>query len=207
MDRDVGADVVSRRSSWVRRLRTDAGTFYLKCYEYSSWGDRIQNWAKWTAPWRKSRAARECEAFAWLAERGFPAPAHFACLERRRAGFLVGATILTSAAPGFSADRLLESATPEQRTQTARAIGRFVRALHLAGFRDRNLDLRNLIVAGERIVKIDSPRHRIVPPETAEDALARADWARLLPQLAAYGVAEDAAGAGSDGAASLGPRD
>ena len=188
MDRSAGTPVVDQRSSWVRRHRTSAGEFYVKVYQYDSWGNRLRNWGKWTAPWRPSRAQRECAAFAWLAANGFSSPAHFACFERRQAGFLACAAVATSSIPGISADRLLADSGPDQRARTARDIGAFVRRLHRAGFRDRNLDLRNLIVDGDRITKIDSPRHRIVRPGRRDDALARADWARLLPQLEKFGV-------------------
>ena len=83
---------------------------------------------------------------------------------------------------------LLRGSDEHTRVATARAVGLFVRALHRAGFRDRNLDLRNLIVDGDRVTKIDSPRHRLVEPGDHDDALRRADWDRLLPQLAAFGV-------------------
>jgi hypothetical protein len=42
------------------------------------------------------------------------------------------------------------------------------------------------------IAKIDSPRHRLVPPGATNDRLARADWMRLLPQLEAFGIAATA---------------
>ena len=66
---------------------------------------------------------------------------------------------------------------------------------HQAGFRDRNLDLRNILVRRERdgwaIAKIDSPRHRIVRPGRVDDALARADHARLDADLARLGFASE----------------
>ena len=65
--------------------------------------------------------------------------------------------------------------------------------MHDLGFRDRNLDLRNLLLADDRsslaIAKIDSPRHRLVRIGEPNDRLARADWTRLLPQLDAFGIA------------------
>ena len=192
MNRSVGTPVVDHRSSWVRRHRTSAGDFFVKVYQYDSWGCRLRNWCKWTAPWRPSRAQRECAAYEWLAANGFSSPAHFACFERRQAGFLAVAAVATSRLPGISADQLLADSGPEQRARTARAIGAFVRRLHRAGFRDRNLDLRNLVIHGDQVTKIDSPRHRIVRPGGQEDALARADWARLLPQLEAFGVSASA---------------
>lgn len=191
-DPSAGAPVVTHRSSWVRRLTTDAGEFYVKCYEYRGWKDRTRNWAKWTAPWRPSRPARECAAYSWLRSHGFLAPAHFACLEQRHCGFLTRAFVITSSLGGLSAERFLAQASRCEREAAARLIGRFVRALHTAGFRDRNLDLRNLIVDGDQVAKIDSPRHRVLKPGPATDSLARADWSRLLPQLATFDAAETA---------------
>jgi len=45
---------------------------------------------------------------------------------------------------------------------------------------------------GEQIAKIDSPRHVLVRPGAREDRLSRADWARLLPQLAKFGLEQAA---------------
>lgn len=85
----------------------------------------------------------------------------------------------------------------------AAAIGELVGRLHHLGFRDRNLDLRNLLVQrtaeGWQIAKIDSPRWRLVRPGARIDAATRADWLRLGPQLAAFGVLE-AARAAADAA-------
>jgi hypothetical protein len=71
-----------------------------------------------------------------------------------------------------------------------------VAKLHRLGFRDGNLDLRNLLLANDRsqlvLTKIDSPRYRIVRAGKAHDARARADWDRLRPQLRVFEI-EDAA--------------
>ena len=114
--------------------------------------------------------------------------------EWRRLGFLVRATLVTAAFDGVDAATLLPTLTPPQRCEVAACIGVFVASLHAAGFRDGNLDLRNLLVGrrgnGWRITKIDSPRCRLVPAGTHTDRLARADWNRLLPQLHALGLAD-----------------
>jgi hypothetical protein len=68
----------------------------------------------------------------------------------------------------------------------------------VAGFRDRNLDLRNLIAVCAThepsweptdwsIYKVDSPRFRIVSPKAGKDALAAADLVRLERSLASLG--------------------
>jgi hypothetical protein len=194
--RDTGEAVVDHRSSWVRKLPIGAATFFIKNYEYISWSDRTGNWAKWTAPWRQSRAARECAALTWLRAHGFAAPEPLACFESRRLGFLQQATLITSAFDGAAADQILSTADATTQRDLAAAIGAFVNALHERGFRDRNLDLRNLLIQQHNeqitIAKIDSPRFRLVQPGRREDALAIADWNRLLPQLAQFGIADEA---------------
>lgn len=194
--RNTGQIVVDHRSSWVRRVTTEAIDAFIKTYEYTSWGDRLGNWAKWTAPWRRSRAARECLALTWLRDHGFAAPEPLACFEWRQRGFLSRAALLTAAFDGTAADAILPTADPSQRREIAKAIGAFVVALHERGFRDRNLDLRNLLVHQGNgqitIAKIDSPRFRLLPKGRRDDSLAAADWQRLLPQLAQFGVADDA---------------
>lgn|GEM_PF-5384180 len=188
--REAGARVTDRRSSWVRRVRLDKDVIYVKSYDYRTCRDRLGNWMKWTAPWRASRAARECAAFKWLTQNAFPAPRHYACIEWRVAGFARRATLITSEIRGVPADQALEKAKGPARRTVASQLGRFIGDLHRAGFRDRNLDLRNLIIDGDDVVKIDSPRHLIVPPNRADDWHARADWRRLRPQLAKFGVDE-----------------
>lgn len=100
------------------------------------------------------------------------------------------ATLVSAAVPGAPADQLLAGCARREATALAARIARFVSALHRAGFRDRNLDLRNLLIDGEQIYNIDSPRHRIVKPDSGDDRWRRADWDRLLPQLATFGVRE-----------------
>lgn len=87
---------------------------------------------------------------------------------------------------------MLPSLAAAERIDAAVAIGRFVYRLHELGFRDRNLDLRNLLLlrtaAAWQVTKIDSPRFVLRPPSRDEDALSRADWQRLAPQLAVFGL-------------------
>lgn len=183
--RAMGECVTDHRSSWVRSVAVEGTSAFVKTYDYATWHDRLRNWGKWTAPWRRSRAARECAAFRWLAGKGFPTPGTYACFEWRTLGFLRRATLVTARAPGTPADRLLAEGKDAGRRALTERIARFVRELHVLGFRDRNLDLRNLIVADDGITNIDSPRHRIVAAGRTDDALARADWQRLLPQFPA----------------------
>ncbi|MBL8750527.1 MAG: phosphotransferase [Planctomycetes bacterium] len=190
---DLGAAVATHRSSWVRRIETPRGTVYLKTYEYRSWADRLRNLGKWTAPGRSSRAAREFDALSWLRGHGLPAPEPIAAHEWRTFGFLRRTTLVTAAFPGESVATLLPNLPNDDRDALARAIGGLVAHLHRLGFRDRNLDTRNLVAHRGRdgrwvVAKIDSPRHRLLHAGAANDHLARADWDRLLPQLAPFGV-------------------
>jgi hypothetical protein len=113
------------------------------------------------------------------------------------------AILVTVAWPGQSLDRLLPELPEARRQQLAKDLGHFVANLHRRGFRDRNLDLRNLL-ARERpdrsfeLCKIDSGRFRIVAAGHSDDALARADWDRLLPQLEPFGIAAPVRAAASD---------
>jgi hypothetical protein len=149
---------------------------------------------KRTGPGTRSRAAREFDALQWLLAHGLPGPEPLAVLEERRFGFLVRATLVTTAFAGEPTDELMQRLPVADREQLAVAIGRFVRKLHGLGFRDRNLDLRNLLgqrmSGGWSIAKLDSPRHVLRAPGNELDALARADWARLLPQLERFGLGE-----------------
>ena len=198
-DPGAGDPVVTHRTSWVRRLAIAGGLIYVKTYDYPTWGARLGNWAKHTAPWRRSRPSHEVRALVWLAANGFHTPRPLAVLEWRTAGFLRRATLATTACAGEPADRLLAIAPAAERPAIATAIGGFVAALHRCGFRDRNLDLRNLIVHRNGpsfvVAKIDSPRFRLVRPGDRDDRLRRADWQRLLPQLATFGVADAAVAA------------
>ncbi|MEO6593205.1 MAG: lipopolysaccharide kinase InaA family protein [Planctomycetota bacterium] len=191
-DRSLGVAVTNARSSWVRKLCTDLGTVFIKNYEYATWRDRLRDFAGRTGPWTRSRATREFDALAWMRARGLAAPEPLAALEDRCLGFLRRATLVTVAFPGETTADLLPRLSPEARHHLAEEIGRLVGRLHALGFRDRNLDLRNLLAhhspAGWIVAKIDSPRHRLRASGRRTDALTRADWQRLSPQLDAFGL-------------------
>ena len=191
------------RTSWVRIVSFDSRQYYCKTYVYPTLAWQLRSLTR-TAPWQSSRAATEAAALAWLHVRGFPGPRVAGLVEWRRFGLLAKALLVTEAWPGKALDALLPTLPPDSRQQLARALGRFVAALHRLGFRDRNLDLRNLLAAatgdgGFAIAKIDSGRHRLVRPGPPRDRLARADWARLLPQLRPFGLDAVALAAGSQG--------
>lgn len=152
----------------------------------------MRDFGRRTGPCARPRAVREFDALAWLRREGFAAPIPLLAAVERHLGFVVRAVLVTSAWPGEPADVALARLDAPGRMELARAIEQLLHDLHARGFRDRNFDLRNLLVArgdaGWTIAKIDSPRHRLVPPGRADDALARADWQRLRPQLATFSL-------------------
>lgn len=196
-DRDFGDSVTDHATSWVRRVVTPTGMVYAKTYDYPTWAARWRGALRYTGPGRLSRAVREFDALTWYRSHQLGAAVPIAAFEQRRLGFVVRALLLTSACPGTRLDDLLPTASPDERRAIAAALGSYVATLHAAGARDGNLDLRNLIAertaaGGYRFAKIDSPRFAVRAPGRVEDAAVRRDWQRLLPQLAAFGLAEAA---------------
>lgn len=191
--RDVGEVAADNRTSFVRRHRSTAGDVFVKVYEYNTWVSRLRSFARRTGPWATPRPVREFDALTWLRAHGFHAPAPLFAGARRCLGFVAQAVLVTAAWPGLPADTVLPTLEAAERNALGRAIRGLLRELHALGFRDRNFDLRNLLVQraddGWRIAKIDSPRHRFVRPGAAADRLAAADWKRLETQLAACGAA------------------
>jgi hypothetical protein len=193
--RDRGEPIVDHRTSFVRRHRLGALDVFAKTYEYATWRSRWHGILRYTSPFRPSRAAREFDAAAWLRAHGLASAEPLLAFEHRRLGLLARATLVTAAFPGKPVDAILARLAPVERPPLAEAVAAFVARAHALGFRDRNLDLRNLLAhrtpAGAwQVAKIDSPRYRLRRPGAADDALARADWARLLPQLAAFGLGD-----------------
>lgn len=188
--------VTDHRTSWVRKLGAGTGTVFVKVYEYASWIRTLRTLGRRTAPWQASRPAREFDALTWLRQHDVPAAEPLAVFEWRCFGFLRTALLITRAYPGEPADLVLRTLDAGERRAAAAAIARFVVQLHVLGFRDGNLDLRNLLLrrtdATWTATKIDSPRHRIVRPGQTTDRAARADWLRLLPQLESLQVADAA---------------
>lgn len=187
--RNHGTAVTDHRSSWVRRFETAIGAAYVKTYRYDSWIAKIRNLGRRTAPWSEGRATREFDALCWLRDHGLAAPEPLVVLEQRHLGFLRQATLVTVADPGIDAAALLPTLDRAALQVAVAAITQFVHGLHAAGFRDGNLDLRNLLLRrtqqGFDVAKIDSPRYRVRPPGRRDDRWVRADWRRLQPQLAA----------------------
>lgn len=173
-------------------MRFGDTNIYVKTYDYPSWRDRWRGFGRNTR-FAASRVRREWTALQWLSEQGFGGPRVLAVGERRTRGWLCRGVLVTEAWPGESMATLLPQLTEVDRTIVLRELRRFVQRLHAAGFRDRNLDLRNVLAqresTGWSLAKIDSPRHRILPDADPEDALARADWTRLGTSLQKLGLA------------------
>lgn len=193
----VGVPISTHETSWVRRLDISSESYFIKTYDYPRWRDRLRGVGRttWLAP---SRAGRELLAMQWLLDRGLGAPEPVLLCEVRSLGFLWRASIATRAVPGERIDRLLPRLHAQAASALLRALRTWVDRAHAAGFRDRNLDLRNLIAvcatqapSGEptdwSICKLDSPRFQIVSPAASTDTLAAADLARLGRSLAGLG--------------------
>ncbi len=185
----LGQGVTAARSSRVRRLASVVSVYFIKTYEYPSHADRWRGALRNTFL-KPSRARREWDALAWQRRAGLPTAEPVLAWEERRCGWLHRAVLVTREAPGTPLDRLLPTLPPARQAQVGRAVGDLVRRLHELGFRDRNLDLRNLLAApvgaAWQVANIDSPRFRLVRPGPPHDRLAHADWARLRPQFAPF---------------------
>ena len=103
------------------------------------------------------------------------------------------AVLVTERWPGTDLATLFPTLSPAERRQLAQDLHDAIEALHDAGFRAGNLDLRNLLARRAadhwEFAKIDSPKFRIVGPGKYRDRHRRADWERLAPQLAEFGLA------------------
>jgi hypothetical protein len=196
-ERELGGTVTDHATSWVRRLATEIGEIYIKSYEYESWGSRLRGGWRHTGPFVRSRAAHEFDALVWYGQNSPFAVQPVAAFERRRLRLVCRATLVTLACPGDRVDALLQRADADGRRRIGSALGRFVTACHERGARDGNLDLRNLLARRDangdwQFAKLDSPRFRLRRPGRRGDRGTRADWRRLLPQLAVFGVDRDA---------------
>lgn len=184
-----GERVAGSRSSWVVRMRQGAIDCHVKTYVYPGLRDRVRGWFRNTllAP---SRAAREVAAAQWLLAHGFAAARPLVLAEQRGFSGVRVAVVATETVAGDRLDRWLPTADESRRREVLRALAAWVEEVHAAGFRDRNLDLRNLILLpGEppRFAKVDSPRF-VIARSKGPDALSRADVARLTASLAALGL-------------------
>ncbi len=195
-NRTLGVAITDARSSWVRVVEFGGKRYFIKTYDYSTWRDRWRGTIRNTGPTVESRVAREHAALRWFASAGIATPRSVGFIESRSLGWVVRCLIATEGFPGRDLATLLPTEPRAECEAIGMAVGAFVARIHRLGFRDGNLDLRNLLLADDRaklvIAKIDSPKHRIVRAGHAGDRLARNDWSRLLPQLRAFGMAEAA---------------
>lgn len=200
-NRAAGDVVTDARSSWVRSRRIGPKNVYVKTYDYSSPSDRRRGWGRttWLA---RSRARREWDALRWFVQHGFHSvtPLLVAELRTRKLRVLHRACIVTEAWGDGSLDALLPTLDADSRIRVLEAVGQQVHAWHAAGWRDRNLDPRNLLVDGLenesatdelRVAKIDSPRFRLAKPTPRPaDTASRHDWERLNSGLDALGITD-----------------
>lgn len=162
----AGGEVVARsRTRSTVRLATPGGGAYLKRYWVPSFAHfwRALLRGTWLG---RSKARREQQNAARLRTLGWDTPDVLALAELRTWGGLRGCALLTRAVP--DGERLdaclwrLRDGPAAPRRALARALGQAVAALHRAGYVDRNLHARNVVVRwqGEtpRLVKLDSPR-------------------------------------------------
>ncbi len=177
-----GPEAVARAGTVLResryrvtaRVETAVGPLLLKAHRVRRRGE------SWGSLVRRSRARAEWDAAWTLAARGVRAPAALAFGERRRGGRLREAFLLTSyLAEHAPFRRAFAEARIARRGDLARAVGRFVRRMHDAGFDHRDLHAENLLVgpfgAGDLVV-VDLHRHRVggpVPPRARVRALGR----------------------------------
>jgi hypothetical protein len=175
--------VKAARSSWVHRLEAGPDIYYFKTYAYAMPRTLLSS---------RARAVREYEACVWLRRNGFEAPRPVAAGERRAMLLIRRCALITAAWSGDSLALLLPTLAQSERDHLAKSLIDLVRAWHRLGYRDRNLDLRNLLARRRgpdwHVAKLDSPRWCLVPFGTVNDRLATADWLRLLPQLHEAGV-------------------
>ena len=187
-DPALGEPVTDSRSSWVRRVMVDSRHYYVKTYIYPRWRDKVRGAFRNTYL-AASRARREHDALQWLQSGGFAGPKPVALLEQRFLGWLRCAVLITEAWPGESLDSVLGGLAPAEANRALAHLEDMVEQLHRAGFRSRNLDLRNVLAQrtdeGWQLALIDSPRYRLVTPGPAHDKLARQDWQRLDESIGA----------------------
>jgi len=181
-----GAVVVARsRTSITERgvLDLAAGPVpvHRKVYRYNGIGALLSGLFRTTfaAP---SRARREAEALRRLAALGL-APAPVLLVERRTAGFLREAILAVRTVEG-GAD--LSAAPPSPGL--AAAVGRAAGRMHAAGLGDLSLAPRNVVTAGDAVMKVDSGRLREVP---RGGSIQAADLADLLAGLEGRWTAEE----------------
>ncbi|MHC5018940.1 MAG: lipopolysaccharide kinase InaA family protein [Planctomycetota bacterium] len=162
MSLESGSVVAQSRTTKTMRLATPAGNAYLKRYFVPTFKDWFRGALRWT--WLgKSKARREWENYARLQEVGWGIPERLAWADvASGAGALQGCAILTAEVP--EAERLdvawLKGGI--DRRSLLNALADRLRVAFQAGWCDRNLHARNILVrhggSGWELFKIDSPK-------------------------------------------------
>lgn len=177
--------VSSSRSTRTIRVEAGGRALYVKNYRYATWKRRLKILLR-GGLFGRSRARREWDALAVLSRIGVEGPEAAALVENRRAGFLTGAIVATFEVEGT--ETLDDVLTREgflagpRFTPPVRALGRWVRKMHEAGYFDGNLHFRNILTRKSdpvRFYKIDSPRGRCARMPFVREILRTRDLATL----------------------------
>ncbi|MCD6405258.1 MAG: hypothetical protein J7M19_05495 [Planctomycetes bacterium] len=177
--------VASSRSTRTVRVEAGGRALYVKDYQYATWKRRFRIFFR-GGLFGRSRARREWDALAVLSRIGVEGPEAAALVENRRAGFLTGAIVATFEVEGTETldDVLAREGflTGTRFVPPARALGRWVRKMHEAGYFDGNLHFRNILTRKSdpvRFYKIDSPRGRCARMPFVREILRTRDLATL----------------------------
>ena len=182
-----GIDIARSRTRSTVRLETSDGPIYLKRYVVPTWGHWWRGALRWT--WvGPSKARREWQNAGRLRALGWETPDCLALAEVRTLGALRACALMTRAVE--DAERLdaclwrLRDLGPDgrhQRLALLEALAVALRRIHGAGYVDRNMHPRNVLVRWDgdvpSFVKVDSPRGRRWP--WVSTAAAAGDLAAL----------------------------
>ncbi len=164
-----------------------AGPLIRKRFWYPTAADRWRGLLRTTCLAR-SRVEGEARALEQLAALGLQPRLLVAFGERRRAGFLLDSFLCLRELPALPLDRVL--ADPTRASDHAAIVARLadhVAAWHAAGFVDRDLHLRNFLVADDgSLAKIDSPFARRMR-RPWRNLQQRRERAALAAEIAAAG--------------------
>ena len=181
----AGAERIKRTTTRsVYRLELDGRAVFIKRHRAGSLGNRFKYLllpSRASAEWRASRA---------LAERGIPAARAVAFGERRVAGVLTDAVLISAEVENAHplgqviADELGAVATGEAfrgKRALLRRVAHLVRATHDRGALHRDLHGGNILVSGDELLLIDL--HRVSVGVTVSRRRRAANVAQLLAYL------------------------
>ncbi|HNQ87946.1 MAG TPA: lipopolysaccharide kinase InaA family protein [Verrucomicrobiota bacterium] len=149
----------------VTRHQVDGRTFYLKCYRHG-----VHPWRALKYLVKAPRSRLEWELAPELVQRGFAVVPHRAHGERWTARGLGETRLITEGPPGFEPlSGCPALGTPEVQT----VLGQFVRELHAAHVRHRDLRVENLLYhpATLDLCLVDLDNIEIGPPLTRAQRL------------------------------------